>query len=58
VRLVCEQEEPRRAVLRGDFARAREADLLGRPGAALPAGEDGLQVELAPWEIRTLLLRR
>jgi hypothetical protein len=45
-------------VLHGEFTRARDADLLGRPGDELPVGEDGLRPELAQWEIRTLLLKR
>jgi hypothetical protein len=56
--VTCQQDEPRTAVLHGEFTRARDADLLGRPGDELPVGEDGLRPELAQWEIRTVLLKR
>jgi mannosylglycerate hydrolase len=36
---------------------AREADLLGRPGADLPVAGDTLRLELAAWEIRTVQLQ-
>jgi len=57
LRLACEQDGPRTAVVAGPFTSAREADLLGRPCAALPLGPGGLELELGPWEIRTVLLR-
>ncbi len=58
VRLVNERAEASRAVLGPSIAAAREADLLGRPGADLDVSADGLTLDLGPWEIRTVQLRR
>jgi mannosylglycerate hydrolase len=58
LRLVCERVGPATAVVSGRFSAARETDLLGRPGPELEPGPGGLELELGPWEIRTLLLRR
>ena len=57
IRLVCECPDRRAATLRGDFDDAREVDILGRRGAPLVVDGGELRVDLAPWEIRTLLLR-
>jgi mannosylglycerate hydrolase len=57
LRLVCEHPEPVTATVGGGLLAAREADLLGRPGAPLPLTGGGLRLELGAWEIRTLLLR-
>jgi alpha-mannosidase len=56
-RLVCEHPEDRTAVLSGAFREARDADLRGRPGAALEVVDGGLAVPLRAWEIRTIQLR-
>ena len=58
LRLVCQQPESRTAVVRGGVLEAREADLLGRPGPSIPLDGDALRLELGPWEIRTVQLRR
>ena len=55
-RVVCADPDARTAVLSGDFAAAREADLLGRPGASLRAESGRVAVELGPWEIKTVQL--
>jgi alpha-mannosidase len=57
LRLVCEHPEPVTATVGGGLLAAREADLLGRPGAPLPLTGGVLRLELGAWEIRTLLLR-
>jgi alpha-mannosidase len=45
------------ATIRGAFAAAREADLLGRPGADLALHDAGrLDLELGPWALRTVQL--
>jgi Glycosyl hydrolases family 38 N-terminal domain/Alpha mannosidase middle domain/Glycosyl hydrolases family 38 C-terminal domain len=45
------------ATIRGAFATAREADLLGRPGPDLVLREGGrLDLELGPWAFRTIQL--
>jgi len=58
LRLVNESGDPGRAVIDPPVGEAREADLLGRPGAPIP-GTPGapLAVDLAPWEIRTMHVR-
>ena len=57
LRLVCEVPHSVEAVVRGQFDEAREADLLGRPGADRPVADGAITVALGPWEIRTLHLR-
>lgn len=57
VRLVCEHPDPVRTTLRGAFSEAREVDLLGRPAGELAVRAGLLELELGPWEIRTLRLR-
>ena len=57
LRLVCEHPRGRTATLRGDFEDARDADILGHPGAPLDVDGGELRIHLAPWEIRTLLVR-
>ena len=45
------------ATIRGAFAAAREADLLGRPGPDLALHDAGrLDLELGPWALRTVQL--
>ena len=59
VRLVAETAAATTAVLSGRrILAARDVDLLGRDGPALPPNADGtLQLALGPWEIRTIRLR-
>ena len=42
----------------GGLTAAREADLLGRPGADLPVTGGALRLDLRAWEIRTVQLQR
>ncbi|HEX2221582.1 MAG TPA: alpha-mannosidase [Candidatus Limnocylindria bacterium] len=59
LRLVNERPHAAEARVDAALTAAREADLLGRPGRPLELGDDGrLTVSLAPWEIRTLHVRR
>ncbi len=58
LRLACESPHARAAVVSSAFTEAREADLLGRPGASLPLDGGRLTLELDPWEVRTVQLRR
>lgn len=58
VRLVCEQRERRTAVVSGGFAEARDADLLGRSGGPLDLDAGVLTLDLGPWEIRTVQVKR
>jgi alpha-mannosidase len=45
------------ATIRGAFATARDADLLGRPGPDLVLHDPGrLDLELGPWALRTVQL--
>jgi alpha-mannosidase len=57
LRLACQHPDPVTATVGGGLLAAREADLLGRPGAPLPLSGGALRLELGAWEIRTLLLR-
>jgi alpha-mannosidase len=57
LRLACQHPEPVSATVGGGVAAARAADLLGRPGPALPVAGGGLRLELGAWEIRTVQLR-
>ncbi|MFJ5265456.1 alpha-mannosidase [Streptomyces sp. NPDC088387] len=57
VRLVAMSDTATTARLTGAFTEATTVDLLGRPLSTAPA-EDGLALDLAPWEIRTVVLRR
>jgi alpha-mannosidase len=58
LRLVNERASTARATIHAQIAAAREADLLGRPGAAisLDAGSP-LTLDLGPWEIRSVHVR-
>jgi mannosylglycerate hydrolase len=56
-RIVAEGPGPVSARLHGPFAEARDADILGRPGATLSLEDGAVAVELRPWEIRTIQLR-
>jgi mannosylglycerate hydrolase len=58
LRVVCLSSEARRAVVRGRLTEARAADLLGRPGEIIPLQGDALELDLEPWEIRTVQVRR
>jgi mannosylglycerate hydrolase len=57
LRLACQHPDPVTATVGGGLLAAREADLLGRPGAALPVTGGALRLALGAWEIRTLLVR-
>jgi alpha-mannosidase len=57
LRLLAATGRPTTATVGGPFGAARETDLLGRPGAALPLEPSGeLRLELGPWELRTVRL--
>ncbi len=58
LRIVNESSSATTATIGIPLAAAREADLLGRPGADLLLAPDGLALTLGPWEIRTVQLRR
>jgi alpha-mannosidase len=57
LRIVNESPSATTATIGIPLAAAREADLLGRPGADLPLAADDLVLTLGPWEIRTIQLR-
>ena len=57
IRLVNERPATCRATLEMPLAEARAADLLGRPGAPLAVSRGRLELDLAPWEIRTVQVR-
>ncbi len=57
LRLVCLQPEASTAAVRGRFGEAREANLLGEPGAKIALERGELRLDLGPWEIRTVQLR-
>jgi mannosylglycerate hydrolase len=57
-RVVCERPTATVARLSGGIVEARDADLLGSPGAAVPVADGAVELDLAAWEIRTLQLRR
>ncbi|MDP9482711.1 MAG: alpha-mannosidase [Chloroflexota bacterium] len=57
VRIVAEQPTPVRVAIRAAIDVAREVDLLGRPGADLAVNGGVLELDLGPWEIRTIQLR-
>jgi mannosylglycerate hydrolase len=54
MRLVNQHPRPVTAEVRGAFERAREVDLIGRPGQALAVEHGKLEVMLSPWEIKTV----
>jgi mannosylglycerate hydrolase len=56
LRLACQQPAGATATVTGPFARARRADLLGRPGEDLPLDGGALRLPLGPWEIATVQL--
>lgn len=58
VRVVNLAPEPRRAVVRGALTAAREASLLGEPGASIAVGDGAVILELGAAEIRTIQVRR
>ncbi|HZA84350.1 MAG TPA: hypothetical protein VFC13_23210, partial [Actinomycetes bacterium] len=55
--LVAEHPAPTAATVGPGLTAAREADLLGRPGAELPLAGGTLRLALAAWEIRTIQLQ-
>jgi mannosylglycerate hydrolase len=58
LRLVNESSGQAQALVHTSVSDAREADLLGRPGASIPVGPgQPLLLELGPWEIRTVHVR-
>ena len=57
LRIVNERAERQRALIRMPLEEAREADLLGRPGASSRVDVEGLTIDLDPWEIRTIQVR-
>jgi mannosylglycerate hydrolase len=57
LRLICQQPAPTTATVVGAVVEARQADLLGRPGPALPVQGGALHLNLAAWEIATVQLR-
>jgi mannosylglycerate hydrolase len=58
LRLARQHPEPGTATCSARWLReAREADLLGRPGAALPVDGGDLRLPLGAWEVRTVQLR-
>jgi alpha-mannosidase len=58
LRLACQHPSPTTATVRGRLVAAREADLLGRPGADLAVAGGALRLDLRAWEIRTVQLKR
>jgi mannosylglycerate hydrolase len=58
LRLAAEHPAPTSATVGPGLAAARDADLLGRPGAELPLADGTLRLDLAAWEIRTVQLQR
>ena len=57
VRIVAERPTAGRVAIRGEIDAARDVDLLGRPGAPLDVSGGVLELDLGPWEIRTIQLR-
>ena len=58
LRIVHESGEDGRAVIHAPIEAALDADLLGRPGAAIPlVPGTPLELALGPWEIRTVHVR-
>lgn len=58
LRLVNESAEAVDATVRGALREAREASIIGRPGGRIGLDGEILRLALAPWEIRTVQLRR
>ncbi len=58
LRLVNETAVAREAIVRGSFEQARSADLLGNPGVDLALINGALRLQLGPWQITTVQLRR
>ncbi|MDA0636249.1 alpha-mannosidase [Nonomuraea sp. MCN248] len=56
LRVVALTDRPTRALVTGGFARARRADLRGRPGEALEVVDGALRLPLNAWEIATVQL--
>ena len=57
VRLTAMSDTGSTVRVTGSFREATTVDLLGRPIAPVPV-RDGLELTLAPWEIRTVVLRQ
>lgn len=58
LRLVAETPSATSATISGGISAARRCDLLGRPGADLEVSDGSLELDLRPWEIATVQLRR
>ncbi|MFF5145974.1 alpha-mannosidase [Streptomyces sp. NPDC013157] len=56
LRLAAMRDTPTAVRVTGAFTEATTVDLLGRPLAPEPV-RDGLELDLGPWEIRTVVLR-
>ncbi|HLU74684.1 MAG TPA: glycoside hydrolase family 38 C-terminal domain-containing protein [Nonomuraea sp.] len=56
LRVVALTDDRTQAVVRGDFTRARRADLRGRPGEELEVAGGTLRLPLGAWEIATVQL--
>jgi alpha-mannosidase len=56
IRLVAMTAEPTRATVTGPFTRTDRTDLLGRLLEQIPSGDGRLTLDLAPWEIATILV--
>ncbi len=56
VRLTAMSDTGSTVRVSGAFKEATTVDLLGRPLSTTPAA-DGLELELGPWEIRTVVVR-
>jgi 2-O-(6-phospho-alpha-D-mannosyl)-D-glycerate hydrolase len=57
VRIVAERPTAVHAVIRGAVDAAQEIDLRGRPRASLSVSAGVVELDLGPWEIRTIQLR-
>ncbi|MFG2073473.1 glycoside hydrolase family 38 N-terminal domain-containing protein [Nonomuraea maritima] len=58
LRVVALTPDATEAVIAGDLAEARHADLRGRPGASVPVTDGALRLPLGPWEIATIQFRK
>ncbi|MCK2221490.1 alpha-mannosidase [Actinomadura sp. ATCC 31491] len=58
LRVVALTPDPTEAVITGDLAEARHADLRGRPGDPVPVQDGTVRLPLKPWEIATIQFRK
>lgn len=58
LRLVNEAPDPTVALVEAGIVAARDADLLGRAGAEIAIVHGTIRLEMGPWEIRTIQIRR